>query len=216
VIGSIVPRCFCWGLILCLIVTACEKESEPIDKEYIESEAYKNFKKNSNNNFSEQINGYESLHHYLQKFEPCAKALKLSLPLHIDKNMLQRNAADFGKECEVPGTGGISPYNMQDIGYTSLKQITIRWIILEKESIYEDQQLLAVAYKDSVLSDFKIIGKFQKNLSQKISSDIQVSQRGELVYINTTMRRNILYPIEQKNITETNYRINSNGDIRKQ
>ncbi len=201
---------------MCLILTACEKESEPVNKEYIESEAYKEFKKDSKNHFSEQINGYESLHLYLQKFDPCTNALTLSLPLQLDKNTLQKYAVEFENKCGSTEPEDIPPYNLQDIGYTSLKDLTIRWMILEKESIYEDQQLLAVAYKDTELSDFKIIGKFKKNLSQKISSDIQVSQRGKLVYIYTKMRRDIMYPIEQKNIVETNYLINRSGDIREQ
>lgn len=205
------------GFLLCLFIYACSKDQrEPIDTEYLKSEEYKKFNTDRQEEFFAQINDYESLQEFLRKAITCPRGPELSLPLQLDENNLQEDVGGRGNRCEFLETSTSSPYEIQSIGYSRFNDIIIRWFLLVKESVYEDSELLAVTSDDKKLTDFNIIGKFGKNLSQKISSDIQVFQRSELIYIYTTLKRKVMYPIEQENVVKNNYIINSTGNITEQ
>lgn len=201
------------GLIVCLLPVACKNKSEPVDTQYINSEEYRQFAEDSRKEFYAQINRRRSMQAYLSKLINCGKGAELSLPLQIDVNSLQLKFAEDYKECETLKERNNAAFNAYEIGYFTFGEIDIHWILVDIESIYRNQELLAATYRDTTLVDFKTVGSFKKNLAQNISTDIRVFKRGGLIYIDTSLQRKIMYPIEQENIVRTTYVIESGGII---
>ncbi len=194
---------------LLFILSGCE--SPPVDKDYLESESYKEFDKIRKQEYAAQVNSRESLEAYLQELINCPKGDELSLPLQFSENQLQNPE----NQCRQLTDQFNTSFKVQILGYSRFKATFIRWILLEKESVYKDLELLAVTHRDTTLAGVQTVGTFKKNLSQNISTDIRVSQKGEFIYITSYTDRSLKYPFTYDNIIESAYKIDSLGVIKK-
>jgi len=194
---------------LIFILSGCE--SPPVDKDYIQSERFKKFDELRKQEYAAQVNNRESLEAYLKELIKCPKGEELTLPLQFSENHLQKS----GKQCQQLVDQFNTSFDVQMLGYSQFKGTFIRWVSLENESVYKNLELLAVAHRDTILNGVQTVGTFKKNLSQNISTDIRVSQKGEFVYITSYTDRSLKYPFEYDNIIESAYKIDSLGTISK-
>lgn len=197
-------------LLVCLtVLTYCDRA--PVDEEYLKSKEYSRFSKKQQEEYAAQIRSNKSLQKYLAAFNRCDKGRRWELPLQIDSSTLKKD----GRECKKVADDFNAGFKTLNIGYSSFEEVLIRWMVMKKRSVYEDFEFLAVTYRDSSLVDFHSIGEFRENLSQDISTVVQVSHKGDFIYISSIVNRNINYPIEQENIVKSTYRIDSAGAIRR-
>lgn len=198
----------CWLLLICLLFISCG-DSAPVDRQYLESDEYTQFSEKQQEEYAAQIKDYQTLRKYLTEFTNCQKGIERQLPLQINFSILKESK----NECEEVDDKFNTNFDTQIFGYSSLKDVIIRWIILKKESAYIDAELLAVTYRDGEMIDFQTVGVFRENLSQDISTHISVSRKDDFVYISSAMDRGIKYPFEYDNIIESEFRVDTLGVI---
>ncbi|NGP87023.1 hypothetical protein [Fodinibius halophilus] len=190
-----------------VVLAACD--SAPVDKRYLESEDYKQFRKTQKEEYVAQVDNRRTLEKYLNTLVQCKKTTELSFPLQITKNVLKKEGGNCGALTNYFSTG----FKVKMVGYSFFKPIFIRWVLLQRETVYKNIELLAVTHKGTTMLDFQKVGKFRKNLSQNISTDIRVSQKGDFVYITSVSERNLIYPIEQQQVITNGYIVNRNGKV---
>ncbi|WP_138429544.1 hypothetical protein [Fodinibius saliphilus] len=197
------------GLILGILIIFGGCDSAPVDKRYLNSKEFKQFSKTQKQEYAAQVSDRHSLEKFINALVVCKKKTKLSFPLQFKKNLLKSD----GSKCSRVTKHFNTSFDVEIIGYSYFEPIFIRWIILERASVYENLELLVVTHKEDKVLDFQVVGNFRKNLSQKISTDIRVSQKGDFVYITSVSDRNLKYPIEQEQIVENKYLIGRKGQI---
>ena len=194
--------------------TACSEEPEPVNAKYLESDLYTSFEERAKAEFSAQLWDYQSLQSYLRQLVKCDKGRFFSFPLQIDRAKISKFTEGPYLKCEALAGFNDWGFGVKNIGYSRFEDVFIRWILVEKESVYRDWELLAVTHRDTVLTGFKSLALFRKNLSQEIATEIKVSRTGQLAYISTTTQRTVNYPIEQENAVKAEYEVDSLGVIR--
>lgn len=196
------------------VLAGCGEEREPVNAEYLQSDLYSSFEERARAEFSAQLWDYQSLGKYLKQLIKCEKGRYFAFPLQFDRAKIEQYTKGPSPDC-----GQLAGYNdwgfrVENIGYSRLEDVFIRWILVEKESVYKDWELLAVTHRDTVLTGFKSLALFRKNLSQEIATEIKVSTSGEIAYISTLTERSTNYPIQQENAVKAEYVIDSRGLIR--
>lgn len=196
----------------CLLLFFSGCETDPVDKRYLQSEGYLEFEEKRQREYSAQVDSDESLQKYLHELIKCDKGPEFSLPFHFDNNILKKS----GEECRRVSDRYNTPFKVYLLGYSRLKDVYLRWLLLESESVYKDLELITVTHRDSTLIDFQRMGSFKKNLSQKISTDIRVFQKDDLIYISSVRNKSLQYPIEMEDVLQDTFRIDKDGLIDEQ
>lgn len=200
-----------WIVLLLYLTVFASCDRAPVDKDYLKSKEYSRFSKKQQQEYAAQVRSNESLQKYLAAFNRCDRGRKWDFPLQIDPSTLKK----YGRECKKVADEFNASFRTLNIGYTAYGEVKIRWIVLKRKSVYEDSEFLAVTYRDSSLVDFQSLGEFRENLSQDISTVVEVSQKGDFIYISSMVNRNRNYPIKQQNTIKWAYRIDSLGAIRR-
>ncbi|WP_440998731.1 hypothetical protein [Fodinibius sp. SL11] len=195
-------------LLLSVVLFSCSDRA-PVNEQYLETETYKQFSKNQQNEYTTRLKNLQSLKKYLTEFAECNTEQELSFPVQFDGSILEREH----NACEQVAEKVNRNFTSQRIGYSKWQDIVIRWILLQKESVYEDAELLAATYRGNTLIGFQTVGVFRQNLQQNFSTDIEVAQDRDQIVIKSAVDRGIKYPFEQNNVIETVYQVDTSGTI---
>jgi hypothetical protein len=199
-----------WMLILAVAVSlfAC-KENKPLDKAYLESEEYAAFHKRAKNEIELKTRNEGSYKWNAHEFTDCNVEM-LSLPFEFNSQIVELLQKNISGHCILEE----KERSLKIIGETIFSNCQIRWILLNRQTAYRDQELVAVVFQGQELKSFKTLGVYKKNLSREALSRISVSKRAGKVRILSKTDRNIIYPIEQTNIITAEYEIDAQGVIR--
>lgn len=184
----------------------------PVNEQYLKSEGYKQFSKSQQNEYSTRLRNRRSLKKYLADLSDCNLGENLKFPIQFDSSTLNKEQDSCN---EVSRTINRNFYH-KSIGYTDWKDIIIRWILIQKESVYTDAELVAATYRGDTLLSFQTVGIFRQNLQQQFSTNITVVEEDDHLLIQAVMDRGIKYPFEQNNIIETVFEIDTAGEIAEQ
>lgn len=197
------------ALIMLIIAAASCSKNEPnqIDQKYLNSEGYADFKKKTAQELTQKSDAHTTLQYRLQQFSDCGNSNQLELPLTVNEKKLA--SLIESDSCE---DDNIWP-KLALLGESRFKKQTIRWVLLERETAYRDQELLVAVFMDKKLKGLKTVGIFQQNPSRKITSEISIRGNEKLRITSRTIR-DLLYPIDQKNVIKTEYTVSSEGIIR--
>lgn len=198
-------------LLICLFAFACGEDAA-VDESYLDSEAYSEFSEHQQEEYAAQIKNYNSLQKYLAAYARCPMGKEWAFPLQIDADTFD----EYGGECEEIAAKFDRNYSARNIGYSRFQDFVIRWLVLQKESVYEDSELLAATYRDDALASFQSIGLLRENLSEDISTRVEADLQDQFVDISSYKNRGMRYPFRYDNVIESTYRIDTSGVIRKQ
>lgn len=204
----VVSRIF-FSLLFLGIVACTENEQESLDQEYLESRQFETFQDEASEEkkYNEELD--QSLEWHLQQFSDC-EVSHLSIPFELSYEKVGALIMDASEGCIVESRS----QRLKLLGETNKQNQKIRWVLLERETAYRDQEVMAVTFQDDELRSFKTVGIFRKNPSEKISSKIQARSQADEVRIISLTSRDIFYPIEQTNKITTEYRVSASGNIR--
>lgn len=199
-------------LILPLLIS-CGQEQESnrqVDQSYLDSQEYSEFNEKAARESEMKAKKNASMQERLQRFAECAVSDQMQIPFEVDNQEVMAAAEKTTESCSVEN----ELQSLKLLGESRLQNQTIRWIVLERQSAYRDQELLVSTYRDSELRSFNTVGIFKKNPSEEISTEIEVRNKGNTLYVISRTTRNIIYPIEQENVVTAEYQINADGSIR--
>lgn len=187
---------------------ACSKTA-PIDQRYLQSTQYAEFNHRVTQEARRNSKKNRSLQKFLKQQGRCGSEPLLVVPLVLTLEKITDLAKKMGANCSVEADG----QHLQLLGKSRGPHHTIKWVLLQRETVYQDKELIAAAFKDDHLRSFKTVGVFKDNLSEHISSTVHVDTSAEGIRIATETHRQIKYPFEQTNTIQTRYRLDRNGGI---
>lgn len=196
-------------LLISVFLFSCGDRA-PVDREYLKSERYQQFSERQSQEYTLRIENYESLEKYLSEFGQCDLGIKRNYPLQIDNRILEQ---EFSR-CDEVDDKYDSNFTIQNFGYSPFKEITIRWIIVQQESVYENTELFVTTYRNDSLISFQTVGVFRQNLQQDISTNIEVDREDNFIRIQSSMDRGIKYPFNYDNVIQSTYEIDEFGNIK--
>lgn len=208
------PR-YLFFLFICLGILACQEETgeQQIGQEYLNSESYREFEEETGKEIKQKENQLRGVAEHLEELPECETTNGLSPPFVINQKEL-RILREHSADCNLSLNDEASRFTLSMLGRSSLQDIDLYWVLIDWQTMYTDQELLAVtAYNDS-LKSFKKVGIFKKNLARDIKTEARVQLVGGNVQITSVTNRKITYPIEQDNVVVTKYSIDPQGTIR--
>lgn len=191
------------------IVACTENEKESLDQDYLDSPQYEPFRNEASEEKKLHDKLNKSLGWHLQQFSDC-EVSNLSIPFELDYEKVGGLIMDASEGCIIESRA----HRLKMLGESIEQDQKIRWVLIERETAYRDQEVVAATFRDGELRSFKTVGVFRKNPSEKISSEIQTRNDGNEIRIVSRTSRNIFYPIEQNNLITTEYKVSASGDIR--
>jgi hypothetical protein len=209
-----VPR-YVFFLFICLGIFACREETgeQQIGQKYLDSESYREFEEKTETEITQTENQLQGVAEHLEELAECETSNGMSFPFVINQEELT-TLLEQSTDCNLGSNNEASRFSLSMLGRSSLQDIDLYWVLVDWQTMYTDQELLAVtAYNDNLRS-FKKVGIFNKNLSRDIKTEVRVQLMGANVRITSVANRKILYPIEQDNVEITKYSINPQGTIR--
>lgn len=195
-------------LLISVFLISCGDRA-PVDQEYLESEQYQKFSEKQAQEHTFQIESYKTLEKYLAELGKCDLGSERSYPLQIDDRVLEQEHS----ACKAVGDKYNTNFRIRNLGYSSFEDIIIRWIIVKKESIYEDTEFIAATYREDSLISFQTVGVFRQNLQQDISTNIKVDRQDNYIRIQSSMDRGIKYPFNYNNVIRSTFQIDTLGRI---
>lgn len=196
-----------------LLSAACtDTNQSTIDQQYLQSKQYDKFKKRSLRETQQKKRKDLPLQSFLQQFGNCTDVQLKPLPVQFNADEVEHLRETATELCSIETD--VQEITLLAESVTS--GYTLRWILAEQKTAYEDQELIASTFSDGKLRSFTTVGIFKKNLSERITSNIHVESQNDGVRITSKTNRNIIYPIEQTNTVESEYVINEVGSITKQ
>jgi hypothetical protein len=201
-----------WACLLILLaVSACNSsEKGQINRQYLQSEKFSDFKAQSISEIEKSKQGNQPLAQKLEAFAEC-DGVTFALSTRIDITEASKSSKKAVPECVNDGKA----YKLISIGTTPSFDYTIRWVLIDRKTAYRHQQLMAVTFKKGKVQDYKMVGQYQENPTRNVSSLINVSKNNGQVVLKAEIKRHIFYPIEQSNTMLNEYSINKEGYISK-
>lgn len=194
-------------LLVGIFFSSCEgPATETVDQEYLHTEKYKQFAEQTTEEQKVAVRQRRSLVAKLDDNTPCPTSLREKLPLQIDKTVVKKKRSTVSQTTKAE-------YHLEMIACTSVEDMSIRWFLVTKPSIYVNSELLMATYKNGDLMMHEMVGVFRDNLSEDIFTNIDARKGNDGLIISAKTNRDILYPIEQQNTVQTTYRISMEGDI---
>lgn len=196
-------------ILIWISFSSCDEQGTgTIDDNYLSTKEYNQFARQADQEQTKSKKQKRSLTAKLGQMNQCPAALRKTVPLEIQKS-------SFGEQQSVSQSRTTSKagYNLTLIACVSVDDLGIRWIVREWPSIYVHSELLMATYKNGDLISHEVVGLFRDNLSENISTNIDVKTANNGLVVLAKMDRNIRYPIEQHNTVQTIYHINMEGNI---
>lgn len=201
-----------WILLIFLTVllqSCTQSETQKVDQEYVDSQEYSRFNQDV---IEERLKKAKNatIESRLQQFSECDDKSQIGVPLSIDEKDIVSLSADTSEVCTVEN----KRQSLKLLGETNHQNQTIRWILLERQTAYRDQELFATTFRDGRLLGFITVGVYKENPSENIKTEIRVRNKGDILHVTSRTHRNLLYPIDQQNAVTTEYQIDADGSIR--
>lgn len=209
----ITMRYFLLGLSMIMVsvaVLSCsEEEEQTVDQEYLDSQEYSSFKDDANTEIKENAEASKTLSQDLQKVAECTTAEQLSIPLSTNEDDLAEWLQSASKECQLEN----EVRTITLLGSKKITDVNMQLVLFERQTVYTDDELIAVTYNGDELLSFTTVGIYQKNPTREITSDVRFEKDGDGILITSVTNRKIKYPIDQENRIETLYKVDGNGGI---
>lgn len=202
-----------WVLLLiisCFLFSCAENKSEQkVDQDYLESQEFSSFNQDV---IEERLKKAKNitLESRLQQFSQCQDHNQIRIPFDIDNREIISLSESTSEICTV----GDSRQSLKLLGESRFQDQIIRWILLERQTAYRDQELFVTTFKDGELRSFNTVGIYKENPSEDIKTEIRVRNKGNVLYVTSRTNRHLLYPIDQQNAVTTEYQIDTDGGIR--
>lgn len=202
-----------WSILILaslLYISCAENQSEQeVDQNYLDSQEYSSFNQDA---IEERLQKAKNatLESRLQQFSECEDSNQIGIPFNIDGQDILSFSEDASEICTVVN----NRQSLKLLGESRFQNKIIRWILLDRQTAYRDQELLAVTFSGNDLRSFNTIGVYKENPSEDIKTEIQVRNKENILHVTSRTNRNLLYPIDQQNTITTMYQINADGDIR--
>lgn len=194
-----------------LISCAGEQESEQqVDQNYLDSQSYSDFDEDAAREGEIRAKNNASMEVRLQQLAECEDITSKMIPFEIDDQEISALSESEPDNCTIEN----DQQSLRLLGESQFREQTIRWILLERQTAYRDQELLITTFRENNLQSFNTVGVFKKNPSEEILTEIQVRNKDNNVHVSSRTIRNIFYPIEQENTITTDYIIDTDGSIR--
>lgn len=189
---------------------ACTNENYAIDEFYLKSDKYKSFERKFRTEAKLKENQERSFAAHLKELGNCKEGLAGVLLL-LNRDVIKELAQRSPENCKQLVTAEEFNFKFHLLGETHNENFSIKWVLLEQESVYINWQLYAVQFKDGELVDFAKVAVFQKNITEDIDSEVKVTKHGQAFLLYTKVDRKIIYPIEQSNIIIQRFIISKKG-----
>lgn len=202
-----------WILLIFLTVSlqSCtQNESKKVDQEYLDSEKYSSFNQEVIEERLEKAKN-ATMKSRLQQFSKCEYETLMRAPLSITEEDIVSVTEDTTDVCTVEN----NRQSLKLLGKSHFQNQTIRWVLFERQTAYQDQELYATTFREGKLQSFLTVGVYKENPSESIKTEIRVRKKDNSLYLASRTDRNLLYPIDQQNTVTTEYLIGADGSIRK-
>ncbi|HEX6982562.1 MAG TPA: hypothetical protein VF181_07355 [Balneolaceae bacterium] len=197
-------------LILAAFLTSCDSGS--VDQNYVKSGKYEEFERKSRQEAIRKDKQKRSFAAHMQALGNC-KQSEAHFPLKISRKQIASLLKTSAEDCEQLMVADRLGFEIQLLKEIQLPSYTLKWVLLDQKSVYDNRRLLAVTFRNDSLVNFEEVGVFQKNLSKDINTTIEVTKKGEKLLIESEINRKIIYPVEQKNVINRRFTINPKGII---
>lgn len=187
-----------------------EESEEQVDQNYIESQEYSDFDQDATREGEIKAKTNASMQARLQQFVECEDVDQMEIPFEVNEQQLIGAFGNIPENCTVEN----EHQSLKLLGESHFQNQIIRWIVLDRQTAYRDQELLATTFREGDLQSVNTVGVYKKNPSEEILTEVQVQNKNSTIHVTSRTTRNILYPIEQKNIITTEYQIDTDGSIR--
>jgi hypothetical protein len=193
-----------------IFLSSCDSGS--VDQDYIESAKYQEFELKSRQEADKKDSQEKSFVALLEDLGNCRQT-KADFPLIINHKEISSLLKVSERSCQQKLMADHFGFKIQLLKEISQPDYLLKLVLLEKESVYDDWRLLIVTFGNDTLINFKEAGIFQNNLSKNISTEIEFIKKGENLFINSEISRQIIYPVEHENVIIRQFVINSKGII---
>lgn len=188
-------------------VSCSEEQDKKVDQQYLNSQEYSSFKKNTNEELKSNDHS-ENLANDLVEISDCSFSAALQSPFSLDWEVLEGLKAK-AESCHLEEEN----QRLTLVGIQSLEQQTVRWFLLEHPSAYRDAEVIVATFSGKELRSFNTVGIYEQIPARSIQTDITVNSRGSNIFIRSKTIRDIKYPLEQKNTITAEYEIDAEGGI---
>lgn len=206
----LIPRWITLLFVSCVLFSCAENESEKqVDQDYLDSQEFSSFNQDA---IEERLQKAKNitLESRLQQFSQCIDSNQIRIPFDIDSREIISLSEGTSEICTV----GNGQQSLKLLGESRLQDQTIRWILLERQTAYRDQELFATTFQGGELRSFNTVGIYKENPSEDIKTEIRVRNKGNVLHVTSRTNRHLLYPIDQQNAVTTEYQIDTDGGIR--
>lgn len=196
---------------LLLLISCTGNESEQqVDQNYLDSREYSDFNEDATREGEIKAKNNASMQARLQQFVECKDVDQMEIPFEVDEQQLKGVSENISEDCTVEN----DHQSLKLLGESRFQNQTIRWVVLDRQTAYRDQELMATTFREGDLQSFNTVAVYKKNPSEEIFTEVQVRNKNNTLHVTSRTTRNILYPIEQENIITTEYQIDADGSIR--
>lgn len=200
-----VIRVFTVGLLVLLTFSCSKEQDQTVDQQYLESQEYDRFKKNTDQEIESSANKEMDIGQQLEALSKCEFMPQVTLPATFGWDELQ----DFIKdtECQQDQESSRITFLGKQQGHT------LGWFVIEYQSAYRDAKIVVATFDGRQIRSFRTVGAFEKVPAREISTMVSVNEKNGVFYIQSETNRNIKYPLKQENTIVTEYRIDESGGI---
>jgi hypothetical protein len=197
-----------FSVVVNIISCSDEDQKQKVDQQYLNSQEYSSFKKNTDRELTENSNS-QNLADDLVQISDCSSISNFEISFSLDWGVLEE-LTDSTDLCISEEEG----QQLTLLGEQSLEPLLVRWFLLEHQSAYRDAEIVVATFMDGELRSFTTVGMYEKIPAHNIGTKISVDGKGEnTILIRSETIRDIKYPLEQKNTITAEYEINSEGGI---
>lgn len=188
-----------------------EESNRQVDQNYLDSQEYSEFNEDAASENEMKTNQNASMQERLTRFAECEPGEQMEIPFMVDdQQILDATERESTAENCIVENGQQS---LKLVGESRFQNQTVRWVVLERQTAYRDQELFATIFRGDNLQSFNSVGVFKENPTEEIQTEIEVRNKGNALLVTSRTTRNIFYPIEQENTVTTEYQIYTNGSI---
>ncbi len=188
-------------------ISCTEDQEQTIDDNYLDSQDYSAFKENTDREIERNSDAI-NLADYLVKLSDCDSISNLETPVLLDWDVLEK-LMEKSDPCSVEE----EHQKLTLVGEQQLQAQTVRWFLVDYQSAYTNAEVVVATFSGNELRSFTTVGMYEKIPAHNIQTNIRVKSEGNTMLIRSETIRDIQYPLEQKNIITSDYKINSDGSI---
>lgn len=201
-------------LVFCfLLVMGCSSEPDPVNKQYLNSDTYKEFYNEIENEVHLRLQNSNDLQIFLQQSYRCDKGKKLTPDKSIPISKFRQPNSINLNDCIMLSGSPVLNFNAYTIGYFVFNKIQLRWLIIENQLLNSRRQLLMAVYNKGELAGYQNLASSQKNLMLDVNSSFKLLLKSEQLVIEVNTTRKVHYPIRQQKNIQVNYSVGQDGAI---